>query len=259
MSLYSKQKTNAMKLTTCFLSIAVAALATGCGVPSNDDANDAAGTGSPDLARQVVAVHMLSTDYRYNKICNFMEEGFVRSAFNLGTEEVEVSEGKEGCQYQWKNGSLNVMFGGSKPFPSVYHAEYAFDKEFQPQALTEFGTNTNKPALSGPAPEGTASSAAAIGTTAPEPMEPAVIDSINGTYDVKVKLTQPAVATAKGVPVDGVGDKALWDAGTGTLHTLFLNHIVNMTVKTSQSEAIRKEQAVRLTQVIVDKITKADK
>ena len=250
-------KTNAMKLTHSLLSITVAALVTGCGNPLTDDANDAAGTGDTYLAREVVGVHLLTTDYHYNKICNFMEEGFVRSAFNLGTEEVEVVEEGDGCHYQWKNGSLNVMFGGKKPFPSIYHAEYAFDKEFQPQVLTEFDTTTNKPALSGPAPQGTASSAPAIGTTTPAPIGPAVIDSINGTYDVNVKLTLPATATAKGLPVAGVGDKALWDAGTSTLHTLFLNHIVKTTVKTSQSEAVRKAQAIRLTQVIVDKISKA--
>ena len=248
-----------MKLTHSLLSIAVAALVTSCGNPSTDGANDAAGTGSPDLAREVVAVHLLTTDYRYNKICDFMEEGFVQSAFNLGTEEVDVVEEQEGCHYQWKNGSVDVTFGGRKPFPSIYHAEYAFDKKFQPQRLTDFGPTTSAPALSGPSPQGTGSSAAAIGVNEPEPVQPAVIDSLNGTSEVNTSLTTPAVATDKGMPVAEVGDKALWDAKTATLHTLYLNHIINLTVKTNQPEAEKKARAVRMAQVIVDRISKADK
>lgn len=248
-----------MKLTAYVLSIAVAALTTGCANSTTDDANDAAGTGSPDLAREVVAVHLLTTDYHYNKICDFMEEGFVQSAFNLDTEEVDVVEGKDGCHYQWKEGAVDVMFGSRKPFPSIYHAEYAFDKKFQPQALTEFGPTTSTAALSGPAPQGTGSSVPAIGIADPVPVLPAVIDSVdNGTSEVITKLTPAANATAKGVPVPEVGDKALWDTESATLHVLYLNHIINLAIKTKQPEATKKERAVQLAQVIVDKLGKAD-
>ena len=247
-----------MKITAMFLSIAVAALATGCANSTTDDANDAAGTADAYLAREVVAVHLLTTDYRYNKICNFMEEGFVEEAFELGpTTEMNVTESLGGCRYDWKGGEVSVAFGNQKPYPSIYKAEYEFDKMYQPQLIDSMATSPVA-ALSGPAPQGTASSAPAIATAEPKPEQPAVIDSTNGTNEVTTKLTQPVYSTPKGVAVPNVGDKALWDANTSTLHVLFLNHVINMTVKTNKTEATKQKQAVMMMQVIVDRIAKAD-
>jgi len=325
-----------MKLTHALLSLTVAALATGCGNSTPYNANEAAESGDDYLARQVVGVRLLTTDYRYERICSFVEEGFVEETFDLksGTE-MNVTESMSGCRYNWEGGQITVSFANPNPYPSIYKAEYEFDKMYQPRILDSMRTNSEKPVLFGPAPQGTGSSVPAIATARPKNLLPAGTDPTagngtasgpidssgnasgngtasgngmgngngtassdgmangngtangnaiasgnatadsratangnatannggmgNNTDETTTKLTRPAYSTTKGVAVSGLGDKALWDAKTGMLHVLFLNHIVNMTVKTEQPDGKKQQQAVMMMQVILDKLAKADR
>lgn len=117
-------------MKTPFLSIALLTLLWSCGqpAPTTDAANDAAGTADPDLAREVTGVRLLTTDYHYDKLCNFLDEGFIRGTFNLGgLMDLTVVDYRTGCRYQWDKGAVDVSFGRDKPYPSIYHSEYTFD------------------------------------------------------------------------------------------------------------------------------------
>lgn len=337
-----------MKLTHALLSFAVAALATGCGNSTPYNANEAAESGDDYLARQVVGVRLLTSDYRYERICSFVEEGFVEETFDLKpATEMNVTESMSGCRYDWEGGQIIVSFVNPNPYPSTYKAEYEFDKMYQPRTLDSMRTNSEKPVLFGPAPQGTGSSVPAIATDRPKTLLPAGTDPAtsngtasgpvdssgnasgngttsgngngsgngmasgngttsgngtassdgmangngtangnatasgnatadsratangnatannggmgNNTDETTTKLTRPAYSATKGVAVSGLGDKALWDAKTGMLHVLFLNHIVNLTVKTKQPDGKKQQQAVMMMQVIMDKLAKADR
>lgn len=249
-----------MKFTHSLLSIAVAALATGCANPLTDGANDAAGTGDAYLAREVVAVHLLTTDYHYDKMCNYLEEGFVQGTFNIDPlEEMNVVDDQGGCRYLWKDGSVTVSFGSPKPYQSIYHSEYAFDRKYQPLAFDETPDSINAPTIFGPSPQGTASSVPAIQSPTFVNDSLAIIDTINGTSQVTTKLTEAAYPTKQLTVMPYIGDKSLWDADKRTLHTLYLNHIVDVTVTTKVKPELAQKRAAMLTQVILDKIGQADR
>ena len=249
-----------MNKTKPFLTLAAALFLLSCGNPPTDSGEDAAGTASPDLARHVVGVRLLTTDYQYENICDFLDEGFIRGAFNLGGfSELNVAEYKLGCRYQWKGGAVDVSFGAPRPYPSIYHAEYIFDKEYQPKALDEMDVTPRKPALSGPRPAGTGSDFPAIQSPKPENDSLAIIDSVTDVPGVVTHLTEAPYSTKQGMAVADVGDKAIWNSDQHTLHTLYLNHIINVTVKTSGSNDVQRQRAVRLTQVVIDKMGEADR
>jgi len=109
-----------------------------CGKPSvtSDNANSAGGTASPFLAREVVGTHMLSNDANYEEPCHYLNEEFIKGAFDL-EHNIELTEHTQanGCTFEWDNNAVRVAFVGTRPFPSVYHAEYAFDKRYQPKQV----------------------------------------------------------------------------------------------------------------------------
>ncbi len=249
-----------MKLTHSLLSVAVAALVTGCADPLTDDANDAAGTASAYLAREVTATRLLTTDYHYDKMCTYLEEGFVQGTFNIGPlEEMNVTDERGGCRYRWKDGEMIVSFGSSEPYQSIYHSEYAFDRKYQPLAFDETPDSINAPTIFGPAPQGTASSAPAIKSPAFVNDSLAIIDTVSGTNQVTTRLTEAAYPTKQLVVMPYIGDKSLWDAEKRTLHTLYLNHVVDVTINTKSQPELLKKRAAMITQIILDKIGQADK
>ncbi|MDB5240465.1 MAG: hypothetical protein JWP57_1090, partial [Spirosoma sp.] len=101
---------------------------------TTDTANDAAGTGSLYMAREVAGVWQLSTDQRfgYDAPCNVLNEGLIQSTFDIkATEEMQTLDYQNGCQFKWSGGTASIAFGGPRPYPSMYHAEYIFDKNYQ--------------------------------------------------------------------------------------------------------------------------------
>lgn len=226
-----------------------------CGTPTTDDANDAAGTGSPFEAREVSGVRMLTTDYNYDRICQFLDDGFVRGTFNLGGfTEMTTTDTRTGCRYVWPEGAVTISFGGYKPYSSIYDAEYTFDRLYQPIAMDEIEQAVDKPSLFGPSPQGTASEWPAIRSPKPEH------DSLAFTGDSlpATRLTEPAYRTPRLTVVANVGDKALWNADKQQLHVLYLHHILNIGIKLREKPAVARQRAVTLARVIVEKLHQAD-
>ncbi len=237
---------------------------------TTDGANDAAGTGSPYLAKKVVGVNMLTTDANYDEPCNVLGEEFVRSTFKLGeTTEMSEHDYPNGCTFEWGGSKVSLAFGGEKPFQSIYHAEYIFNKKYQDGAAPEADAmeeHGEKAPLSGPAPEGTGAERPA---TSPEGSKSADVDadatadndssnSVSGVTSAAVKLTKPAVSTGQFIAVPNVGDKAVWEPAKGAMHVLYNNHIVNVTVSTKDAPAVRKERALSLAEVLLDKIAEGE-
>ena len=233
---------------------------------TTDAANDAAGTASPYLAREVVGVHMLTTDANYDEPCNVLGEEFVRSTFNLGatTEMVELDY-PNGCTFEWGGNKVSLAFGGSKPYPSIYHAEYIYDKNYQggaAQVSGQSGETGQKAPLSGPATQGTG---AERPVAEPEGSGSGDIDadstagndssnSVSGVTSAAVQFAKPVISTGRFVAVPGVGDKAVWEPAAGALHVLYNNHIVNITVSTKDTPAVRQQRARSLAEVLIDKV-----
>lgn len=241
----------------------------GDNVTTTDSANDAAGTGSPYLAREVVGVWQLSTDQRfgYDEPCNVLNEGLIQSTFDIKeADELKTLDYPNGCQFKWSGGEASIAFGGPKPYPSIYHAEYIFDKNYQggpAQVSGQMGETGQKAPYTGPATEGTG---AERPTAEPEGSGSADIDadstagndssnSVSGVTSAALQFTEPVVSTANYVAMTGVGDKAVWDPAKSTLHVLYNNHIVNVRVQTKANEATRQQKASSLALLVLNQFT----
>ena len=258
-----------MKISTLLLAFPVLCLTAcfkGDNAPTTDAANDAAGTGSPYLAREVVGVHMLTTDANYDEPCNVLGEEFVRATFNLGaTTELAELDYPNGCTFEWGGNKVSLAFGGSKPYPSIYHAEYIFDKKYQGgagQVSGQMGETGEKPPISGPATQGTGAErpvAEPEGPNSPDIDADATpgndsSNSVSGVTSAATQFAKPGISTGRFVAVRDVGDKAVWEPTAGAMHVLYNNHIVNVTVLTKDAPAVRQQRAQSLAVVLIDKI-----
>lgn len=231
-----------------------------CGQPTTDAANDAAGTADPNLAREVTGVWLLTTDYSYDRLCEFLDEGFVRGTFNVEPlSEFTLIDSQTQCRYVWPTGSVTVAFGGNHPYASIYHAEYAFDKRYQPAAADEIEQPVDKPSLFGPSPQGTASEWPAHPSPRPEHDSLAIIDSAVTGSGIHTRLTERPYSTERQEAISDVGDKALWNPTRRTLNVLYLNHILGITVNSPDKPTVQRQQAIRLARVMIEKIGQADR
>ncbi len=229
---------------------------------NTDDGNDAAGTGSANLARQVVATRTLTTDAYYEAPCEYLGEEYVRTAFKIGEAELEAVSQPTSCEFEWEKNKVELMFGSRRPFESIYAAEYQFDKLYQPRvagATTgQMGVAGEKPALSGPAPEGTGAERPATGGTGTGNDKTVGNDSSTtvsaAQTPVAAKFTEPAENSGRFVAVAGVGDKAVWDPAKKTIHVLYNNHILNVLVETKESPAMQKQRAGEMANVILERL-----
>ena len=243
-----------------------------CGQPTTDDANDAAGTGGGELAREVVGIHLLSTDANYDAPCNYLAEEFVTATFQLQDVTLEKFDQPNGCDFEWGNNKIGLMMGGRKPFPSIYHAEYVFDRLYQPNPEKlaigqEMVQDEEREPLSGPdrsvgPSEGTGSEGADPTSTTTTPngakgSVPAANDTartISGVTRQAGKFVEPSKSGMGFVAVMGVGDKAVWEPAKQTMHVLYNNHILNVLVKTADSETLKRQRAATLAKVILNQI-----
>ncbi len=186
-----------------------------CTAPA--DPEETADAGSPYLAKEVVGIHMLSADRNYDKLAEALPEEFVRNTFKVSEEmDMMVHDQPEGVMYHWGKNHVVVKMGSERPFASIYKAEAVFDHMIQ--------------------------------TSKPEMKETvAAVDSL----DV---VAEPAEASASETIV-GLGDKAVWTPATETLHVLFNNHILNLTVETADNEATKKQRAVLMAEVLLANLT----
>lgn len=211
---------------------------------------------SPLLAKQVSGTRALTSDFNYEEPCNILGEEYVRNTFKLG-ESTTLAEAHEhnGCAFEWAGNKVVVTFGGSKPYQSVYQAEYMFNKQFQAKpevAISEPVEETSETAQSGPESEGTGSEGSAADSTHQNTDDKHPTHS--GVTAATPPLTEHAVSAGNFEAVSGVGDKAVWDATTGAMHVLYNNHIINVTVGTKDKAEVRKEHAQSLVEVLIDKI-----
>ena len=248
-----------MKQSTSLLALAVMTLAS-CQPNTTDDANDAGGTGSAILAKSVVGVRMLANDANYEEAGSYLAEDFVRNTFKLGEDtKLEVVNTRKGGVFEWDKNEVVVSFGSPRPYQSIYHAEYVFDKLYQPGVAAEMDAEPEKEALSGPNTEGTGAEHAAESATgmAAKRDTSAANDSattVSRVTPVATKLTAPAQSAGAYVAYPGLGDKAVWDPTNRTMHVLLNNHILNVQVKTADTPAVAQQRAAILANVIFHEV-----
>lgn len=228
-----------------------------CGSPNTDDANDAAGTASPYLAREVVGVHALSTDMRYNETCEYVGEEVIRSTFAVKEDtELMTHDEANGCEYHWGKNHVSISMTGKRPFESIFKAEYVFNRLLQGGGPAETHGNEAKGAdLHGQASEGetmTKEAEAAAQTGQKAANDTAL--TISGVPPIAAQLTEPAHDTETGEAVAGIGDKAVWEHAKHTLHVLNNNHIMHVMVGTADSDKVKISRAVALAKVAIDRI-----
>ena len=212
---------------------------------------------SPLVAKQVVGVRTLTTDFNYDEPCNILGEEYVRNMFKLGeSTTLEEMHEHNGCAFEWAGNKVVVSFGGSKPYSSIYQAEFLFDKMYQskPQEaiepVTEAPRSTTVTSAEGTSPEAIVSDGEAAQHHTTDDNQP----QHGGITAATPALTEHAVSTGHFEAISGVGDKAVWDATTGAMHVLYNNHIINVTVETKDKAEVRKEHAQSLAEVLIDKI-----
>lgn len=252
-----------MKQSAILLPIALLGLVS-CHPNTLDDANDAGGTASPYLARQVVGVRMLSSDAPYEKASNLLAEDLVRGTFELGGTELEVVDEPQGGKFIWGKNEVDVSFATPRPYPSIYHAEYAFDRMYQNKPASKMTMAADpdmseKAPISGPEPEGTAAETPAESASGGIAKRDASAKndsatSISRETPAATQLTTPAVTTARFTAYPDLGDKAVWDASTKSMHVLLNNHILTVRVNTSDKVAVARQRAAILANVMLDEV-----
>ncbi len=228
-----------------------------CGSPTTDDANDASGTASPYLAREVVGVHLLSTDMRYNETCEYVGEEVIRSTFAIKEDaELMTHDESNGCEYHWGKNHVSIAMTGKRPFESIFKAEYVFDRLLQGGGPADIhGDEATGADLHGQASEGeTMSKEAEAKAKTGQKAANDTATTISGVTNVAAKLTEPAHDTETGEAIAGIGDKAIWEHAKHTLHVLNNNHIMHVTIGTADSDKVKISRAVALAKVAFDRL-----
>lgn len=246
-----------MKIKSLLLVFPVLCLA--CSNSSTDPTDPAYQTdASPIMAKKVVGVNTLSVDFNYDEPCNIIGEDYLRETFNLEKSvELEEAHHTDGCEFSWAGNKVLVSFGGVKPFASTFLAEYQFNKLFQGKsdkamaAVTEAHAPALIDAAEGTNPEAITPSAAVSKHDSTSDEQP----NHGGVSAAEHKLTGPAVSVGSFAAVSNVGDKAVWNEEAGILHVLYNNNIINVTVESKDKAEVKKERAISLAEVIIDKIT----
>jgi|GEM_PF-1635947 len=251
-----------MKQQWRWLPLAVACLS--CGGPDSGTKGDVEGSGGGNQiadARMVTGTHTLTVDTKYDKLCNYLDETFVASIFDA--EGISVKDSQNGCEFSW-DGKRRVIVSTNdyKPFASMYHAEYYFDSLYQPMALAARRQTYSKPSLFGPGPQGYVVERPTVGqanyTTVGMGLDSSAANDTAMTYSrvpaSAAKLTQDPMRGIAGVPVPGIGDKAIWNAAKHTLHILYLHHVIHIMVDNG-TPATDLKQAQQMALVVLEKIT----
>ena len=245
-----------MKLKSLILAFPVLCLACNTASSPSDPASNI--DASPELARRVAGVYMLTSDADYDEPCNILGEEYVRTTFNLSeTTELDEVHEKNGCEFAWAGQKVLVSFGGTRPFESVYRAEDAFDKLYQGKSqpavgpVTETPPTTTQQTAEGTNPNAIVNNYDNAGQHTTDDGQPKHSGVTAGTPP----LTKPAVSQGSFEAVPDVGDKAVWNAATGAMHTLYNNHIINVTVESKDKPEVRKKRAQSLIEVLIDKLS----
>lgn len=253
-----------MKIKSLILALPVLCLA--CNAPSTPEDPASQMDASPIVAKRVSGVKMLTTDFNYDQPCNILGEEYVRKTFNLEeTTKLVEKYGHDGCEFDWEGNKVVISFGGDKPYTSVYIAEYMFDKLYQgkhqsvkadPSALDSNAIQTAS-SSEGTNPNAIISTDETTGSNLAETAQSTTDDNQpqhGGVSSAAPPLTTPSIGLATTEAVRELGDKAVWDSAKGTMHVLYNNHIINVTVDTKAKPEVRKEHAMSLVEVLIEKI-----
>ena len=236
-----------------------------CGGPNSGSQADGSSTEQSVLAHTVSGVSMLSSDVNYDEPCNYLGEEYVRGTFELGAStKIAEEDAPSGCAFRWgKDKEVVVSFPQHKPFPSIYQAEYAFDRMYQPQEFAKQHPSKHA-AFTGQDTEDTDAEGPTVGETGKTSAgshfdSTAANDTSHSVSRVSSQLTAPAQSNSIGKAVSGIGDKAIWEEKTRTLHVLYLHHIVNIMVNASPNTAEDIMKAKQLAAVFLDRLVKEGK
>jgi hypothetical protein len=243
-----------MKIKSLILAFPVLCLACSSPSDSSDPASNADATSI--LAKGVSGVLTLTSNAIYENPGHLLGEEYVRQTFNLpeSTELEEVHE-HDGSAFEWAGNKVIVSFNGAKPYSSIDFASYDFDKKYQNKPSKPVAPVAEaEPKEEAPETEGTATeTSSTTAATAPE-HEAHQSHPSPGITSATAPHTEPVVSKGSFEAVPGVGDKAVWNPTTGEMHVLYVNHIINVTVETKAKAEVRKEQALGLADVLIEKI-----
>ena len=226
-----------------------------CG--DSDSSNPNSGGGDrhiEGLGRQVSGSRLLSEYYKYNMPCYYISESSIASLLNLtDAASITWNESESVCEVMLNNKKVVALSTTSiRPFESVFHADYYFNRLYQPEALDRPG---KKLPFTGPDPEGTGAESPVGGvgnnsSTGNSSVAGAPNDSIRyhaapgnlATSQLDDSDEQKAGPQA----VPGVWEKAVWDAKSRTLHILNLQHVFHITVNHGPTAATDSLNATKL-------------
>lgn len=234
-----------------------------CG-DSGGDASGDSGGGSrrvEGLGRQVSGSRLLSENYQYSTPCDYVNESALRTMFGLeeGTA-LTWSESESACEVSLNNKKLvTLSTTSSRPFESVFHAEYYFNRLYQPSALASRG---KKQFLTGPEPEGTGAESPVGGvgdgtaedqaSVAGAPTDSIQIHSDPGSVPSQLDDNNDMKSRPQSIP--GVWEKAVWNAKTRTLHILNLEHVFHITVNHGPTAAADSVHAAQIGTLLVKEV-----
>ncbi|GAB3255739.1 hypothetical protein GCM10027347_17090 [Larkinella harenae] len=233
-----------------------------CGDSGSGSGNRGAGDRLiENLGRQVSGTRHLSEYYQYSPPCGYINESSLHTLFELeeGTA-LTWSQDDNVCEVSLNNKKLvSLSTTNRRPFESIFHAEYYFDRHFQPSALVDRG---RKQTHTGPDPEGTGAESPMGGvgdgssedraTVAGAPTDSTQVQAQPGVP--RAQLDDNDEMRAGSQPIPGVWEKAVWNAKTRTLHILNLEHVFHITVHHGPTAAADSLHAARLGSLLVKQI-----
>lgn len=243
---------------------ALSLIALGCGGPDSGTRGDASTNEETVTGRYPTGTFLLSQDTKYEKACNTFGESFIASMFGVEeTTKITTVQNQTGCDFVWNNKKqVSLSTTNIKPFQSIYQAEFYFDSLYQPTVFRQ-NRRPHHPAYTGPytednQAEGPTEGMANHSSRGSGQDSSAVNDSsssITGGTSSALQLTQGAVNSAAGRAIQGVGDKAIWDDKSRTLHVLYLHHVIHIMVNHGPTPAEDLSHASRLAMVWIDKMS----
>ncbi|KAA9349222.1 hypothetical protein [Larkinella humicola] len=229
-----------------------------CGGGSSGTADIDSGGGarhaSNTLGRQVSGTRLLSEYYKYNMPCYYMGGASLKSMFNLEEDAPLIwKETESTCEVVLNNKKLVVLSTTTdRPFESVFHADYYFNRLYQPEALDRRG---RKQPYTGPEPQGAGAespvggvgnnSSAGNSSVAGAPNDSIQVNAAPGQL-ASAQLKDSDEQQAGPQPVPGVWEKAVWDAKSRTLHILNLQHVFHITVNHGPTAKMDSLNATKL-------------
>jgi len=234
---------------------ALSLLALGCGGPDSGTQGDGSTSEQRENGRYPTGTFLLSQDVKYEKACNDFGEGFIASMFDVEeTTKITTVDSQNGCDFNWNNKKqVSLSTTHDKPFQSIYQAEFYFDSLYQPAVFAQ-NRRVRHPAYTGPYTEDTQSEGPTEGMTNHKTQGRGQDSS--AVNDTAYTVARNTVNSAAGRAIEGVGDKAIWDDKSRTLHVLYLHHVIHIMVNHGPTPAEDLGHARQLALVWMDKMSK---